>query len=205
MRTLRLASILLAAVLWSAAPAHAQDLELSGVKYAQSVTLANVPLQLNGAGIRYKAVFKVYAAGLYLQTPAPTAEKVFASTGPRRLHVVMLRKINASELARLFTRGMEDNAKPGEMSKLIPGILKMVEVFGKRKDLNTGESFSVDFVPGMGTIILVNGERLAEPIKEPEFFNAMLRIWLGKSPADELLKKALLGEAPAPTQPGTFN
>ena len=40
-----------------------------------------------------------------------------------------------------------------------------------------------------------------EPIKEPEFFNALLRIWLGPSPADRLLKDALLGHA-APT-PGS--
>ena len=32
-----------------------------------------------------------------------------------------------------------------------------------------------------------------EPIKEQAFFNALLRIWLGPSPADYKLKDALLG------------
>ena len=34
-----------------------------------------------------------------------------------------------------------------------------------------------------------------EPIKEPEFFTALMKIWLGKSPADAQLKNALLGKA----------
>ena len=124
MRTFRFASLLLAAALWAGAPAHAQDVELAGVKYPPTLTLANTTLRLNGAGVRYKAVFKVYTAGLYLTAKAITTEQVLAASGPRRLHIVMLRKINASELGRLCTRGMEDNARPGEMSKLIPGILK---------------------------------------------------------------------------------
>lgn len=198
MRTFRFASLLLAAALWAGAPAQAQDVELAGVKYAPTLTLANTTLRLNGAGVRYKAVFKVYTAGLYLTAKAATTEQVLAASGPRRLHIVMLRKINASELGRLFTRGMEDNARPGEMSRLIPGILKMGDIFSARKQLAEGESFSVDFVPGVGATILVNGRPMAEPIKEPEFFNALMRIWLGDSPADAMLKSALLGEAPKP-------
>jgi len=34
------------------------------------------------------------------------------------------------------------------------------------------------------------------PIKEPEFYAALMKIWLGNSPADPLLKDALLGRAP---------
>lgn len=199
MRILRIAPLIAAALMSCAVlSAHAQAVELAGVKYEPAITLANATLRLNGAGIRYKAVFKVYTAGLYLASKATTAEQVLAAKGPRRLHIVMLRKINASELGRLFTRGMEDNARPGEMSKLIPGILKMGDIFSARKELAAGESFSVDFVPGVGATILVNGQPMAAPIKEPEFFDALMRIWLGASPADEMLKQALLGQAPAP-------
>ncbi len=197
MRPHRIASLLIASVLW-AGSAASQAVELAGVTYPPTLTLANTTLQLNGAGVRHKAVFKVYTAGLYLTAKAATPEEVLAAGGPRRLHIVMLRKINASELGRLFTRGMEDNARPGEMSKLIPGILKMGDIFSARKQLAEGESFSVDFVPGVGATILVNGQPMAEPIREPEFFNALMRIWLGRSPADAMLKNALLGQSPAP-------
>ena len=41
----------------------------------------------------------------------------------------------------------------------------------------------------------VKGVPQGEPFKEPEFFNALLRIWLGPTPADWKLKDALLGKA----------
>ena len=47
------------------------------------------------------------------------------------------------------------------------------------------------------TTVVVNGKAQGEPIKEPEFFTALMKIWLGKSPADAQLKAALLGKAAA--------
>jgi hypothetical protein len=64
----------------------------------------------------------------------------------------------------------------------------------QKKKLKSGESFGVDYIPGTGTVIFVNGAVVpGEPIKEPEFFNALLKIWIGKSPADNSLKTALMG------------
>ena len=49
----------------------------------------------------------------------------------------------------------------------------------------------------MGTTALVNDKAPGEPMKQPEFFNALLGIWLGNQPADSALKETLLGRAPA--------
>ncbi|MFL6661549.1 MAG: chalcone isomerase family protein [Rhizobacter sp.] len=167
--------------------------EVAGIKYDNTVQLANAKLQLNGAGIRYKFI-KVYTAGLYLTGKASTLEAVLASPGPRRMHIVMLREINADELGRLFTKGMEQNASREEFSKVIPGVIKMGEIFSGRRKLAAGDWFAIDYVPNVGSTIVVNGKAAADPIKEPEFFNALMKIWLGKSPADAQLKEALLGK-----------
>jgi hypothetical protein len=173
------------------------DTEVGGVKFPSTVTLGSAPLQLNGAGVRYKAVFKVYAAGLYLGAKASTPEAVLASTGPRRLHIVMLREIDANELGKLFTKGMEQNTSREEFSKVIPGVIKMSDIFSQRKKLSQGEYFTIDYVPGTGSVISVMGKPASEPIKEPEFFNTLMKIWLGKAPADAQLKELLLGKTPA--------
>lgn len=47
-----------------------------------------------------------------------------------------------------------------------------------------GKSFTIDWIPGTGTVISANDKQQGEAIKEPEFFNAMMRIWLGTKPAD---------------------
>lgn len=187
----------------SAAPAAAAaaPIELAGVKYDGTAEVAGQKLQLNGAGIRYKAIFKVYTAGLYLNAKATTPEAVLANNGPKRIHIQMLRDIDGEELGKLFTKGMEQNATREEFGRSISGVLRMSEIFVQKKKLKTGESFGVDYIPGTGTVVFVNGQLIpGEPIKGEDFFHMLLKIWLGKSPADSDLKVALLGGAkPAAT------
>lgn len=169
--------------------------DLAGVKMEDQQTVAGSPLVLNGAGIRYKTVFKVYAAGLYLTSQAATPDEALATPGPKRMVITMLRDIDSAELGRLFSRGVEDNMDRAAFSKLVPGVLRMGQVFSSHKLLKEGESFLIDWVPGTGTVLTIKGKVEGEPFKEPEFFNALMRIWLGKKPVDWQLKEALLGQA----------
>jgi hypothetical protein len=178
-----------------AASAPVWAVTVAGVAYADSVDQRGTVLQLNGAGVRYKAVFKVYTAGLYLPKKASTPEEVMAMPGPKRISITMLREIDANELGKLFTRGVEDNTGRGELSKLVPSLYRMGQVFAEQKKLLPGDTFELDWMPGVGTLLLVKGKPQGEPFPEAEFFNALLRIWLGTSPADWKLKDALLGKA----------
>ncbi|MFW2357355.1 chalcone isomerase family protein [Hydrogenophaga sp.] len=192
-------SILGAATLCTAlllpALSQAATVDISGVKLEDRATVAGQSLLLNGAGVRYKAVFKVYTAGLYLGQKAETTEAVLAASGPRRLTITMLRDIDSGELGKLFSRGMEDNMDRAAFSKLIPGVLRMSQIFSDHKKLKEGETFLIDWIPGTGTVLTIKGNVEGEPFKEPEFFNALMRIWLGPKPADWQLKDALLGKA----------
>ena len=172
----------------------AAQVNVSGIKYEESVDARGTKLQLNGAGVRYKAVFKVYTAGLYLTRKAGTPDEALAVTGPKRLSIVMLRDIDSGELGKLFSRGMEDNMDRAAFSKLVPGVLRMSQIISDHKKLVAVDAFSIDWIPGTGTVITVKGVVQGEPFKEPEFFNALLRIWLGPNPADWKLKEALLGK-----------
>lgn len=176
--------------------------QVGGVDLPNRATVAGQPLVLNGAGVRHRFVFKVYAAGLYLPAKAGATEQVLAMPGAKRIHIHMLRDIDGNTLGKLFTRGMEDNSTRAEFARAIPGTIQLSELFVTKKSLKAGESFSVDFRPGTGTQIMVNGEDLGKPIAEPEFFSAMLRIWLGPKPADDLLKDQLLGHKPPESPPG---
>lgn len=191
-----LAALVFSAVLGLAGPAHADpgaQRSVGGVNYAEQLSLSGQTLQLNGAGIRYKAIFKVYAAGLYLEKPGSSLEQIGQLAGPKRLSVTMLREIDSNELGKLFARGMEDNMERSRFSRLVPGVLRISEIFSQHKKLLPGETFEMDWVPGQGTSIKVKGQAQGQPMPEPEFFQALLGIWLGPRPADEQLKKELLG------------
>ena len=174
---------------------QAATVELSGVKVADPVEVQGSKLQLNGAGIRYKAIFKVYVAGLYLDKRASSPEEVYATPGAKRISITLLREIDANELGKNFTRGLEDNTPRSDMAKLIPALVRMGQIFSDQKKLLPGETFTLDWIPDTGTVVTVKGKVQGEPFKEVEFFNALLRIWLGPQPADGKLKDALLGKA----------
>lgn len=170
--------------------------EAGGVAFEEAVQQRGEPLALNGAGVRHRGPWQVYAAGLYLPRRTSSADEALAMPGAKRLRVVLLREIDAEELGRLFARGVEDNAPRTEMSRLVPGLLQMARLFSEQKKLAAGEGFTLEWQPGIGTTIAIQGRLRGEPVKEPEFFNALLRIWLGARPADARLKSALLGLPP---------
>ncbi|WP_082549133.1 chalcone isomerase family protein [Variovorax sp. Root473] len=174
--------------------ASAAQIDVAGVKLEEQTDLRGTSLQLNGAGIRYKTIIKVYTAGLYLGKKASTTEEALAVPGPKRVAITMLRDIDANELGKLFVKGVEDNSPKSEMVNLIPGLLRMGQMFADQKQLKAGDTFTIDWVPGTGTLITVRGVPQPDPVKEVAFFNALMRIWLGPNPADWKLKDALLGK-----------
>jgi hypothetical protein len=166
----------------------------SGVRYDADMQLrSGAHVQLNGAGTRYRGPFKVYTAGLYLSRKAATADEALAAAGAKRMAVTMLRDIDASELGKLFIRSVEDNMDRTAFSKLIPGLMRMSQIFSHHRKLAAGDSLTIDWLPGVGTVISVRGVPQGEPFREPEFHAALMRIWLGPVPADWQLKEQLLG------------
>lgn len=94
-RTLLFAmSLASSATLAQAAPA--EPVKIHGVTYAPTLQSQGRTLELNGAGTRYKAVFKVYTAGLYLEKPARSLQEIAALPGPKRISVTMLRDIDSA-------------------------------------------------------------------------------------------------------------
>ena len=184
---------LLTAALFALAFSAQAQVELAGVKFEPTVNLGGANLQLNGAGIRYKAIFKVYAMGVYVGKKTKEPAEVSGQPGPKRITVTMLREIDANELGKLFSRGIEDEIPKNQFATVIPSIVRMSQVFSDHKTLKAGDSFTFDWIPGKGGILTIKGVAVADTFKEPEFYTAMMNIWLGKTPPDFKLKEALLG------------
>ena len=172
----------------------AAPVEISGVKLDDPVDLRGTPLQLNGAGIRYKAIFKVYVAGLYLGKKAVTPEEAYAAPGPKRLSITLLRDIDSDVLGKSMTEGFENNTPTEEIARLTPGLVTIRQAFADQKKLRAGENITIDWIPGTGTILSIKGIPQGEPFKGLEFYNALIRVWLGPRPADMKLKETLLGK-----------
>ena len=173
--------------------ATAAPLVIHGVKIEDSANVGGATLQLNGAGTRDKGPFKVYVGDLYTTKKVSSLEELVAAPGPKRLTMTFLREIEAGPFGRLLTRGVEDNVSKAEMSKLVPGLIRMGDIFTVNKLLVPGDVITIDWIPGTGMVVNAKGKVQGEPFKEPEFFKAIMSIWFGQSPADWRLKDAMLG------------
>lgn len=195
-------SSVFAVALACAAASAVSAAEVAGIRIDDAVRVGNQDLKLNGAGIRHKAIFKVYVAALYLNARKATVEDVLNAPGAKRVTLVMLRDIGNEELARGFMSGIQQNSDKSEKARFISQLQKFGEIFASIPELKKGDVLTTDWVPDSGTVIHVNGRKVSDTLPDPAFYNALLKIWLGDKPVDTRLKPAMLGEKPEEPQRG---
>lgn len=152
-------------------------------------------LKLNGAGVRYKLIFPVYSAGLYLNEKKKSPSEIYATPGAKRMRLVMQRTVNAEEFGQAFLAGIEQNSSKEDRARMAEPLSRFGQLFATVPELKKGDIIAIDYITGQGTVIQINGKQAAEPIAEPAFYTMLLKIWLGEKPADAKLKSALLGDA----------
>ena len=189
-----LTALMTAAALTLGSLSTAQAVEVQGAKLEDTATVAGKNLVLNGAGARIKAVFKIYAIGLYLTEKKNNTADVLALSGPKRFKIVFLRELTSDEFGSAFLAGINKNLEKDEKTRYVNQITKFGDLFTEFEGVKKGDVIIGDYNPANGTTIMLNGKQLGSTLPDVGFYNAILRIWLGNNPADNLLKPALLGE-----------
>lgn len=177
-------------LLLSALPVSA--LEVAGVKVADKARVGAGELVLNGAGIRTRAIFKIYVGALYLTEKTSAAAEALAQKGSKRVALTLLRDLSAQQLTEAFDDGIQTNSSAAEIEAVKPRIAGLLSLF---TDGKKGDVILLDFLPESGTVVSVNGAVKGKPIPGEDLFRALLRIWLGDKPVDGDLKKGMLGQA----------
>ena len=176
-----------------AAPSLAQPVTVEAVAFEPTTTVGGQSLTLNGAGLRTRLFFKVYAAGLYVPQKSADPSALLAQTGPRRVSIGMLRDVDAATFAASLLEGLKANHTEEQLATLKAQIDQLLATLKAVGEAKKGDSIQLDFVPATGTQLIVNGQPRGEPIAGDALYTALLRIWLGDKPADASLKKAMLG------------
>jgi len=169
-------------------------IEVGGVNVPDTATVAGKELKLNGAGMRAIVILgKYYAIGLYLGEKKTTPADIQAVAGPRRVALHIQKEISSDELGQLFITSMNKNSTKEEKAKVVGQTVKFGEMFASMEPVKKGDIVTLDWVPGTGTVTQLNGKKIGEVLPDIAFFNAVLRIWLGDMPAQESVKRELLG------------
>ena len=164
--------------------------EVAGVKLEEQIQPGN--LVLNGAGLRKRLFFQVYAIGLYLPKKTADAEEAIASPGPKRVAIHMLRNVGAAEFSEALAEGIRANHSDAEAKALEPRVQELSAIMAEVKEARKGMAISLDF-QGKDMQLLVDGKPAGRPIAGEDFYRALLRIWVGDKPVQDDLKKKLLG------------
>lgn len=164
--------------------------EIGGVPVPQTVTVDDVELTLNGAGIRKRFFVKVYVGALYLRDRQTSVDAVLAAAPPKsmRLHV-LYDEIAAAKLVEAWNDGFAKSIDASERPALEPRIGRFNSLFTA---VRKGDIIRLDFI-GDTTEVWINHERRGA-VAGPDFQRALLLIWLGPTPIDTGLKEALLQE-----------
>ena len=164
--------------------------EVAGVKFEDKARVAQAELALSGAGLRKRLFFDVYAIALYVGDPK--ADRV-AQNGAKRVAIRMLRDVDADTFAKALVDGMRPNHDEATMAALAPRIAQLNAIMAGIKEAKKGMAIDLDWQPGAGTQVAIDGKPAGPPIPGEDFYRALLRIWLGDKPVQDDLKKALLG------------
>ncbi len=176
-------------VLAALAPA-ALAAEVAGVKIADTAQLADTELQLNGAGVRTKFMFKVYAAALYVPKKSANPQDIYSSR-VKRLNLHMLRGLDAATLQESLDEGLKNNLTAAELQAHHAAMEQLSGIMKSAEHIKTGDVLTLDMT-AEGIQISINQKGKGK-IADADFANLLLRVWLGDRPADASLKKGLLG------------
>jgi hypothetical protein len=172
--------------------ANVQAAEVAGVKLADSIHLGSRDLVLNGAGLRTKFFFKVYVAALYLGEKTHVAEAALDQSGEKRVALYILRELSDEQMLKAFNEVMAANHTAAEMQVLEPQLKELTAIFHAVGEVKEGDVVALDYLPGSGTQINVNGIVRGNIAGAP-FNRALFKIWLGDKPAQPDLKQKMLG------------
>ena len=192
--TSRFGRSLAAACLCAALAQAALAVEVGGVKLDDTVQLASRELKLNGAGVRYKVIFKVYTIALYLPEKKTQLADILraaraAPSGNRHAARHHFRRAWAA-----FMQGLKRSSEQADRTRLLSQTMQFGAMFEMVPGLKKGDILTVDWLPEEGTLCKLNGKQVGDTVPDLAFYNALLKIWIGAHPADTLLRAHLLGD-----------
>lgn len=173
-------------------PARAATLE--GMRFDDTARLASHELQLNGLGVRAVFIFKAFVAGLYLPQKTAAPQAILGQPGPRRLQLRMLMEIGSGDIKKALIDGMRKNVSDAQWDAMQDRVAQFARTIDSIGVAKVGDTIDLDFLPERGMTLAVNDVPRGGPVGGPDFYNAMLAIFVGEDPVDTRLKNGLLGQ-----------
>jgi hypothetical protein len=176
-------------IVWSLS-LTAMAADVGGVKLDDKTNVAGQELVLNGAGIRTRAMFKVYVGSLYLPAKATTTDAALAKA-TRRVQLNLLRDLSGDQLSDAVNDGLKESNSPAEVDAVKKETDQFIAILKAAGPFKEGAIITIDFADG-ATKIGLNGAAKGS-VPGDAFNRALTKVWIGERPVQSDLKKAMLG------------
>ncbi len=169
----------------------AYAVSVAGIDVPPALRMGNQDLHLQGAGLRTKLIFDVYVAALYVGDRPVSAAALMETTNPRVITLRLMRDVDALTLGHALDEGLQANLSPAELESLRPAVERLLAIMADIKLAVKGSQVVLS-LGSEGVSVAFDGVERGRVI-HPLVARALLKVWLGDHPAQESLKKALLG------------
>jgi TonB family protein len=171
---------------------------LSGVsgiaKAAEQVNVKGSNLQLNGIAIHSELRQEWFLNGLYLSNKSDDPEQILNSPMIKRMQIkVLADELPGRRLKRFWIERIKNNNEAALVLENAKGVRDLADALGQ--DLKAGDTINIDYVPGEGTVVQINGA-VVNTVDEA-VFPLMLNTWVGERPPSSEFKDAILGNQSA--------
>ena len=165
-------------------------LEVNGIVLQKTANLSDgTVVTLKGAGVRQKFFIDVYVGALYVSATHTSAETILDGGQANRVEMhILYDEIADTKLVKAWNDGFNAN----QSTEVIEQLREKIDAFNMLfPSVRKGDVIRVDYLPGSGTKISVNGAVLGI-VPGSTFNRAVLSIWLGQRPVSKSLKHSML-------------
>lgn len=184
-------NIVLIALLILSGPILAQT-KISGNVMPNVMKVGDEYLKMNGGGIREKMFLNLYVGVLYLQEKSTNASTIINADKPMAVKIKIISGMVDNENFEEAIREGFDKSTKNNIAPIKDRMEQMIKI-GFKDDIKTNDIYDLVYQPNIGCTLYRNNVSLVT-IKGLDFKKALFGIWIGESPADEGLKKKMLGE-----------
>jgi hypothetical protein len=178
----------LTAMLALAMPLGGHGAQIEGVRFDPYHEEGNVRIPLQGTALfRYMGLFKAYAGAIYHEENLNLEE--ILSDRPKRLEVEYFHAIKGSDFGPVTDKFIARNLDAAALERIRPQVTYHNTLY---RDVRPGDRYALTYIPGRGTELSLNGERLGV-VPGAAFASALFAMWLGEKPMDAEFKRQLLG------------
>ena len=105
---------------------------------------------------------------------------------------ILLRDVTGKQVLDGINEAILPNNSLDEMKAIEARLFLFEKMFVPVAEIKKGEIVNLDYVPGLGTRVTINGINKGF-IEGFDFNRSLLKIWVGHRPVQAALKKSILG------------